>query len=269
MISYPSASKDIRFEFGENWARFLRLLDDDRILEAEKSLKEMLDVDDLVGKRFLDIGCGSGLFSLAAKRLGAKVYSFDFDTQSVSCTQELKRRYYPNDQDWTIEKGSVLDQGYIKSLNKFDIVYSWGVLHHTGMIWQALDNAQLPVGDAGKLFISIYNDQGLVSRYWYFVKKIFNKNIFYRLLIILFHLPYLLALRILVRLARGRLALERGMSYWYDMMDWLGGYPFEVAKPEEIFDFYRRRGFTLMKLKTQGSRHGCNEFVFKKNSNLV
>src|SRR6185436_15028626 len=67
-----------RFEFGANWQRFLSVLTDERIARAEASLCAMLDRTSLADTRFLDIGCGSGLFSLAARRLGAEVYSFDF-----------------------------------------------------------------------------------------------------------------------------------------------------------------------------------------------
>lgn len=87
-----------RFGFGANWASFLKVLDDDRIAEAEASLKDRLDVERLDGKTFLDIGSGSGLFSLSARRLGAKVFSFDYDLDSVGCTQELRQRYFPDDQ---------------------------------------------------------------------------------------------------------------------------------------------------------------------------
>lgn len=105
----------LRFGFGENWAMFLSVLNEERIIEAEKSLKEMLDINDLTGKSFLDIGSGSGLFSLAARRLGARVRSFDYDPQSVACTNELKRLYFKEDTNWIVEEGNVLDDNYINS----------------------------------------------------------------------------------------------------------------------------------------------------------
>ena len=114
-----------RFEFGQNWSQFLPIIDQERIQQAEMSLKDMLEVDSLTGKSFLDIGSGSGLFSLAARRLGARVHSFDFDPKSVFCTRELKKNYFPDDDSWKIEEGSVLDDEHMKSLGHFDVVYSW------------------------------------------------------------------------------------------------------------------------------------------------
>lgn len=257
-----------RFEFGKNWSGFLALMNEERIIGAEESLKQMLEVDDLKGKSFLDIGSGSGLFSLAARRLGARVHSFDYDPQSVACTAELKHRFFPDDANWVVEDGSVLDEHYSGYLGKFDIVYSWGVFHHTGAMWQALENASQTVVGGGKLFIAIYNDQGWISSYWKLVKKYYNKNVFYRLAIVLVHMPYLFVAQFFVRILSKRLKSDRGMSLWYDMIDWLGGYPFEVAKPEQIFDFYRQKGFLLTRLKTCGGRHGCNEFVFEKMGNI-
>jgi 2-polyprenyl-6-hydroxyphenyl methylase/3-demethylubiquinone-9 3-methyltransferase len=265
--------KGKRFEFGKNWQRFLSVLNEDRILEAEKSLKQMLEIGDLNGKSFLDIGSGSGLFSLGARRLGAKVRSFDYDPLSVACTVELKRRYFPNDANWTIEQGSVLDKAYLESLGQFDFVYSWGVLHHTSAMWQAIENVVPLVGKGGKLFISIYNDQGNVSRRWRALKKFYNRSSkSIKLMIILGVGVMSQTYAAVVRLSRGQDPLpfkawadkkkNRGMSVWYDLVDWVGGYPFEVAKPEEIFDFYRKRGFVLTKLNTCGGGLGCNEFVF-------
>src|SRR5947209_14888872 len=123
-----------RFKFGENWARFLELLDDGRIARAEESLKNMLEVEGLAGRRFLDIGSGSGLFSLAARRLGARVHSFDYDPRSVACTRELRRRFFTDDPSWTVDEASALDENYVRGLGAFDVVYSWGVLHHTGQM---------------------------------------------------------------------------------------------------------------------------------------
>jgi SAM-dependent methyltransferase len=265
--------KGQRFEFGANWARFLSVLNDERINMAEVSLKRMLGVEDLQGERFLDIGSGSGLFSLAARRLGARVHSFDYDPQSVACTAELKRRYFPGDDNWVVEEGSALDTDYLNRLGQYDVVYSWGVLHHTGAMWQALGNVVPLVAGEGRLFIAIYNDQGRPSRMWLRIKKAYNQ--------LPAPLRWLVLYPALLRLwgpttvrdfLRGKPFYTwrhyadkgaRGMSPWRDVVDWVGGLPFEVAKPEEIFDFYRE-GFQLKKLRTCAGGHGCNEFVFTK-----
>ncbi len=257
-------AKGRRFAFGRNWRRFLATVSEARIAEAERSLAEMLDVTDLSGKRFLDIGCGSGLFGLAARRLGAHVHGFDIDPESVACARVLKNRFAADDADWVIEQGSVLDAEWLASLGSFDVVYAWGVLHHTGDMARALENAAAAVAGGGRLFIAIYNDQGWISRYWTQVKRLYSASAGARPLLVLVHCPYLFGARFAVRALRGRLMLERGMSLWHDMIDWLGVYPFEVAKPDAIVAFHRERGFAALRVKTCGRRHGCNEFVFER-----
>lgn len=262
-----------RFEFGQNWSQFLAVIDERRIKLAVQSLQAMLEVETLQGQRFLDIGSGSGLFSLAARRLGATVHSFDYDPQAVACANELKRQYFPGDPDWTIEQGSALDQDYLTSLGTFNIVYSWGVLHHTGAMWRALENASSLVAPDGTLFIAIYNDQGRASRYWKRVKQGYNLLPPSWRFLILWPACAFLWLPAMVRdLCTGKpfatwrtyaIRSRRGMSAWRDVVDWVGGYPFEVAKPEKIFAFFRSRGFQLKKLTTTQDI-GCNEFVFAK-----
>jgi len=253
-----------RFEFGKNWRHFLGLLNEDRIRSAVEALRAMLQVTDLRGKRFLDAGSGSGLMSLAARRLGASVTSFDYDPQSIACTQEVRNRFSANDAEWTVLSGSVLDDGFMQTLGTYDIVYSWGVLHHTGKMWQGMGNTAGRVAHNGFFFIAIYNDQGWASRYWTLVKKIYNRNALGRAAMTLLHIPSVYLARLAVRAATGRLRSERGMSLWYDMLDWLGGYPFEVARPEAILEFMRPLGFSLAKMKTCFGRSGCNEFVFQR-----
>ncbi len=271
------ASKE-RFKFGHNWSLFLQKVDESRIQLAEDSLKRMLEVDDLNGKRFLDAGSGSGLFSLAARRLGASVHSFDYDAESVECTKELRKRYFPEDPAWVVEEGSVLDKEYLKKLTNYDVVYSWGVLHHTGDMWSAFENIVPFVSNNGSLFISIYNDQGRMSKIWLRVKKAYNfLPSRLRGLVLLPSLVFLWGPSTLRDLAEGRPFhtwknyaehSTRGMSAWRDVVDWVGGLPFQVAKPEEIFDWFGERNFTLKKLKTCGGGLGCNEYVFKRNTGM-
>jgi 2-polyprenyl-6-hydroxyphenyl methylase/3-demethylubiquinone-9 3-methyltransferase len=270
-------SQGDRFEFGKNWQKFLSVLNDERIKEAEESLKKTLGYDNLKGKSFLDIGSGSGLFSLVARRLGANVYSFDYDPNSVNCTKELKRRYFKDDVNWNVNRGSILDRDFLTSLPKFDIVYSWGVLHHTGSMWPAIENALIPLAENGEIFIALYNDQGSTSRYWTRVKKLYNNGILGRAVVLSVFIPRYVILPFFKDLALltnptkryTEYKKNRGMSRFHDFLDWWGGLPFEVASIEEVFHFFTSRGFHLKEIRTVNGGSGCNEFVFKKNQKSI
>jgi 2-polyprenyl-6-hydroxyphenyl methylase/3-demethylubiquinone-9 3-methyltransferase len=264
-----------RFGFGANWRSFLTLLDDRRIAEAERSLRTMLGVQDLKGRRFLDIGCGSGLFSLAARRLGATVHSFDFDPQSVGCARELKLRFYPDDPSWRIEEGSVLDRAYMERLGQFDIVYSWGVLHHTGAMWLAIEHAVGRVAEPdGCLFIAIYNDQGWKSHLWWLIKAFYNRlpRLLRKPFIFLFStvINVLVIIRETLKLqpmeairpllSRSR---ERGMNASHDMADWIGGFPFEFASTPTLLSYFAARGFAPINERSTTS-WGCNELAMRR-----
>lgn len=262
-----------RFAFGDNWERFLQQLTPQRIESAAQSLDDTLGGLPLAGKRFLDIGSGSGLFSLAAHRAGAVVTSFDDDPQSVACTNRLRQQFAGNSDRWTVHRGSVLDADFIGSLGTFDVVYSWGVLHHTGDLWRALDQACRAVADDGWLAIALYHDQGGASRRWAAVKR------FYQALPAPLQPLWVATVAggqelksAVARLASGRNPLpftdwrqksrDRGMSVWHDWVDWVGGWPFQIASPDAVINPLIDRGWALKRLKTVGHGWGCNEYLF-------
>jgi 2-polyprenyl-6-hydroxyphenyl methylase/3-demethylubiquinone-9 3-methyltransferase len=273
---------ELRFQFGENWKSFLRTLDDDRIERAQRSLAELLRLDaagndqPLEGKTFLDLGCGSGLFSLVAHRLGGHVVSIDFDRESVRCTEELRSLEQVDHTSWIVQQGSVLDEEMLQRLGHFDIVYSWGVLHHTGDMNRAVRLASGRVAPGGIFAIAIYNDQGSASRRWLRIKQAYHRlPKFLRPLWVAAVASCYESKFALARLARGRNPLpfsdwkakrdDRGMSAWHDWVDWVGGLPFEVARPEAIILPLVEAGFDLVNLKTVGNGWGCNEYVFRKS----
>jgi len=273
------------FEFGKNWSHFLSTLDDQRIADATRSVQFLLHAESLAQKRFLDAGSGSGLFSLVAHRLGADVTSFDLDSNSVACTRTLKGRYSPTAKNWAVLSGSLTDQTFLSTLGQFDVVYCWGVAHHTGAMWTCIENLTALVKPGGSIVLAIYNDQAYVTKIWQGVKQLYQRlPRFLRPLYVAgigaltflkrFSVTLLACLLRLVTLRNplvpflnwARESQARGMHGWYDLVDWVGGWPFEVAPPDAIFRFMRDRGFTLRELTTC-SGHGCNEFVFLRREN--
>lgn len=266
-----------RFGFGKNWTSFLGKMDNARIQQAMLSIQNLFNGKPLAGKAFLDVGSGSGLMSLAARKLGMHVSSFDYDPVSVDCTNKLKEEYFANDPAWVVYQGSVLDKLFLSGLGTFDFVYSWGVLHHTGDMWSALDNLLGLVSEKGCVVVALYNDQGVWSKVWKIIKATYNKlpNYLKTIFVVIVMAPRELKI-MAVPLLKGKFRFlserylgygsncGRGMSRWHDMVDWVGGYPFEVSKPEDVFNFFKKRDFLLIELKTCAGELGCNEYVFEK-----
>ena len=261
-----------RFQFGKKWESFLSVVDEDREQEAQRAFVEMLETPDLAGRRLVDVGSGSGLSSLAARRLGAEVHSFDYDPSSVGCTQELKRRFFANDTHWVVEQGSILDRDYVDALGEFDICYAWGVLHHTGSMWQALYNAHRLVADEGDLYIAIYNDEGIVSAFWEIVKRGYSRSRLGRLLLTpIFYTAFFLsglmidAARLRDPRARYRDHRKlRGMSLVHDWKDWLGGYPYERASKRRVVSYFENLGYELRNYIAPPIGFGNHQYLFHK-----
>ena len=268
-----AASCDQRFAFGENWKSFLVELDAARISEAEKSLQWLLGQERLDGLRFLDVGSGSGLSSLAARRLGALVHSFDFDVDSVECTKLLRDRYFPGDSHWLVEQGSILDRNYLAKLGSFDVVYSWGVLHHTGAMDEAIKNASQLVAPAGAFVFALYRKTRLcwlwkMEKRWYVSASPTVQRLACAIYTKLMHLAFVL----LGRDYRAYVATysgNRGMTFNHSVRDWVGGYPYESIRPVEVARELSCLGFTQIRSKVQpysmglfGS--GCDEYVYRR-----
>jgi 2-polyprenyl-6-hydroxyphenyl methylase/3-demethylubiquinone-9 3-methyltransferase len=272
-VNESAAPSERRFGFGENWKSFHARLDDTRIAEAEKSLQWLVGRQRLDGARFLDIGSGSGLSSLAARRLGARVVSFDYDPQSVECTKALRDRFFPGDPDWRVEPGSILDRDYLDALGRFDIVYSWGVLHHTGAMAQAIDNASRLVLPDGMLVVALYRRTPLCrfwawEKRWYCHASIRAQAVARGLYVMLMRLGFaLLGRNFAAYVADYR--SKRGMDYIHDVHDWLGGYPYESIGPTEVAEKLMELKFEHVRSKVHPASlglfgSGCDEYVYRR-----
>jgi Ribosomal protein L11 methylase len=261
----------MRFAFGRNWKGFIkRSYSPERLENARRCLLNLLGLDDLAGKTFLDVGSGSGLHSLAAFNAGAeRIVSFDYDPLSVETTRLLRERQ-GNPENWTVLQGSVLDTEFLSTLPRSDIVYSWGVLHHTGSVWEAIDNT-VPLSVPGGLVALALYSSNVQTRFspefWLDVKKRYNQagwsgkrklECWYVWEVELgrnpIHLPGFLRSVL-------RYRASRGMDYYTDIKDWLGGWPMEFVDDGEVVDrLEKQHHCSLVRMNTGEAN---TEFLFR------
>ena len=261
-----------RFQFGRNWKSYSSLVDESRVASAEHRLKSLLGLKDLAGRAFLDIGCGSGLHALAALRLGAsRVVAIDLDPESVAAARTLLERFAPN-TEVEVAQRSVFDLEQAAP-GQFDIVYSWGVLHHTGDMMRAIRVAAGQVRNGGLFALAVYGKTrycGMWARIkrWYVHAPAPKQAAAERLYIRLFGLYLLLRGKRLSTHIANYYSAKRGMDFHHDVRDWIGGYPYESIAARELMALLEPLGFVLVRQKVKrrsglfGS--GNDEYVFRK-----
>jgi len=262
---------DIRFKFGDNWRSFAAIVSDDAIAEAERGLRRLFPDGELNGCRFLDIGCGSGLSALAASRLGARsVTGIDLDPASVAATRDLTARHSKG-RDLSFALKSVFD---LDRSEQYDIVYSWGVLHHTGAMWAAMERAAAVVAPGGLFAVALYRRTPMCG-FWGVEKKFYAQAApaVQQIMAALFKSAFIAGLLAQGRNPRTYIAnyrSDRGMDWHHDVHDWLGGYPYESVEPAEVKAFLHERGFDLVRSLEHSPRalgvfgSHCDEFVARR-----
>lgn len=263
---------DSHFAFGENWASYAKLIGEPQIEQAKEGLLKLIPADDLKGRSFLDIGCGSGLHALAAARLGvARVVGVDIDPNSVTTARKILAEREPS-TPWQIENISVFDMTP-EQFGTFDIVYSWGVLHHTGDMWQAVSKAAALVAPGGLLVVAFYRGTYL-DPFWKLEKRFYTSaSPFIQNLL---KGGYIGAFRIARAATRqgsfsdyiANYTSRRGMDFDHDVHDWLGGYPYESALAPEVDRRLAALGFKAERVfarpKSSGIfGSGCDEYVYR------
>lgn len=237
MSEHDLTRQEAHFAFGKNWAAYAEKITEAHIGEAERNLSRLLGGERLDGKRFLDIGSGSGLHSLAALRLGAReVVAVDTDPDSVATSQAVLARHAPHGR-FRVEQASVFELDPHR-LGDFDTVYSWGVLHHTGDLERAVRCAVALVREGGDLLLALYR-RIWMDWFWKREKRWYAKaspQAQHRARAVYIAL-FRLGLRFTGRRFDDYVAdyrRNRGMDFYHDVHDWMGGWPYESIAPDEV-----------------------------------
>jgi 2-polyprenyl-3-methyl-5-hydroxy-6-metoxy-1,4-benzoquinol methylase len=254
-----------RFEFGKNWKDFLNTVSETEIQKAAADIKRWLQTESLKGKRIIDIGSGSGIHSYVFYLMNAEeLISFDYDTDSVEATKKIWQNAGSPD-NWKITQGSILDTEFANSLGKFDIIYSWGVLHHTGNMWKAIENASSLLNANGIFWISIYQKGPAYPRHLKLKLKYNASSPAGKKIMIYSSVCKIMIKRVLSgkNPFKWNQKTDRGMNVYHDLIDWLGGLPYEVADKNEIEKFCNERNLKLEKAEivTEG---GCSNYLFRR-----
>jgi 2-polyprenyl-3-methyl-5-hydroxy-6-metoxy-1,4-benzoquinol methylase len=263
-----------QFDFGENWKSFsASALTAERVELARADFRSLMERVPLKGRTFLDIGFGQGLALCLAREFSARCYACDINPKCVEALK-LTARFFPDVDPFSIPLivGSILDDATLEELRQippvreaggFDIVHSWGVLHHTGAMNDAIRRAASLVRQGGHLIVAIYNTHW-TSPIWYFIKRAFvtMPALIQRIFIALLFPLIFVAKAAVTR--RNPLKKERGMDFYHDVIDWIGGYPYEYATVGEIKALLESLGFQLERTIPAAVPTGCNQFVFRR-----
>jgi SAM-dependent methyltransferase len=263
------------FAFGKNWASYSKLVTETHIAEAERGLQRLI-VGDLKGKRFLDIGCGSGLHALAALRLGAaEVVAVDIDPDSVATSRKMLEANAPG-QHWRVAEKSVFDLSPA-AFGMFDVVYSWGVLHHTGDMYRALRTAAALVAPGGEFAFALYRHTRMcwfwkLEKRWYASAGRRGQAVARRTYVSLFRIGYTLLNRKSFAAYVSGYTSSRGMDFQHDVHDWMGGWPYESISAAQVEQLMQQlglahvRSFALGPTKSGLFGSGCDEFTYARPS---
>jgi 2-polyprenyl-6-hydroxyphenyl methylase/3-demethylubiquinone-9 3-methyltransferase len=261
------------YSFGKNWLEYSQSINSIHVDHVTSDLSRLLNLKDLTQKSVLDIGCGSGVHDVGFYQLGCRnLTAIDYDQDCITATNQTLEKFCPG-SGYKILQGDILSSK-TQSLGKFDIVYSWGVLHHTGNLLEAICKASTLVAREGHLAIALYR-KTLMCGFWKAEKRLYSRlpRIFQRFLeliyISFFSIALLFTQKTSITNYIESYSSKRGMNFFADVKDWLGGYPYESISPHELRKLMSSLGFRQVYSLEGNSRigifgSGCDEFLFQK-----